>query len=195
MSCNNQQYYLFQNKGKSKHAAHQLQVRFYTGKSLMENRKLIPTDSSDKTAHGLVVFDGFCVLCSASVKFLLKIDKNELLKFTTIQSAPSSEGRKETGITSSQPASIVYIENEQLFTESEAIVRILSRIGGVWKPLAAMLSFIPRKWRDYLYRLIAKHRYRIFGKKKQCYITPIKYADRFVPEIDMEKIKAIKSKG
>ena len=128
MSCNNQQYYLFQNKGKSKHAAHQLQVRFYTGKSLMENR-------------------------------------------------------------------IVYIENEQLFTESEAIVRILSRIGGVWKPLAAMLSFIPRKWRDYLYRLIAKHRYRIFGKKKQCYITPIKYADRFVPEIDMEKIKAIKSKG
>lgn len=161
----------------------------------MKNRKPSPNDSSDKTANSLVVFDGFCVLCSASVKFLLKIDKNESLKFTTLRSGHSSDDHEKPGIKSSQSASIIYIEEEKVYTESEAILRILSRIGGIWKPVAALLGFIPRKWRDYLYRLIAKHRYRMFGKREQCFIAPGKHADRFVPEIDMENIKAFKSKG
>ena len=161
----------------------------------MKKQNLSPTDSSDKKGIGLVVFDGFCVLCSSTVKFLLKIDKNKLLKFTTLSSGPSLNDREENGIKSTQPASVIYIEEEQVYTESEAIVRILIRIGGIWKPVAAMLRFIPRKWRDYLYRLIAKHRYRMFGKNKQCFIAPGKYTDRFVPEIDMENIKAFKSNG
>ena len=161
----------------------------------MKKQNLPPSDSSDKKVNGLIVFDGFCVLCSSTVKFLLKIDKNKLLNFTTLRTDLSTDGREETGINPSQPDSVIYIEEGHVYTESEAIVRILSRIGGIWKPMAALLGFIPRKWRDYLYRLIAKNRYRIFGQKKQCFIAPGKYADRFVPEIDMENIKAFKSNG
>ena len=157
----------------------------------MDKRNLSPVDSSDKTARGLVVFDGFCVLCSASVKFLLKIDKNKILQFTTLRTPSSSNGDENTEI----PSTVIYMENNQVYTESEALVQLLKRIGGMWGTIAAMLRIIPRKWRDYLYRLIATHRYRIFGKKKQCFIAPEKFTDRFIQEIDVEEIKAFKSKG
>lgn len=155
----------------------------------MEKQNLSPAESSGKTAHGLVVFDGFCVLCSSTVKFLLKIDKNKILKFTTLHHFPSSDGNEEASTSSKQADSVIYIENGIVYTESEAVVHLLKRMGGIWKPVSSMIRFIPRKWRDSMYRLIARNRYRVFGQKKQCFIAPKKYADRFFPEIDMEEIK------
>lgn len=163
--------------------------------SSMEKLNVSPVLSSNKTSSGLVVFDGFCVLCSATVKFLIKIDKNKLLKFTTLRSDPSRDNRNETGIETGQPASVIYIENGQVYTESEALVHLLKRLGGIWEMLSAILRIIPRKWRNYLYRLIAKNRYHIFGKKNQCFIPSGEYTDRFVPEMDIEEINAIKSNG
>ena len=142
-----------------------------------------------KNGHGLVIFDGFCVLCSATVKFLLKIDKNKLLEFTTLHPLTSPDDQKEAGIKSAQPSSVAYIEEGEVYSESEAILRIFLRIGGIWKTVAILLKLIPRKWRDYLYRLIAKNRYRVFGTKKQCFIAPEKYSDRFVSKIENEDIK------
>ena len=161
----------------------------------MEKPSLLPYTHRNTTGHGLVVFDGFCVLCSATVKFLLKIDKNKILKFTTLRQLASADGRKESGMQSKQLSSVIYIEEGEVYTESEAIVRIFRHIGGIWKPMAMLLGFIPRKWRDFLYRLIANNRYRIFGQKTQCFIAPKEYDNRFVPEIDEEEIKAIQSKG
>lgn len=155
----------------------------------MEKRNLSHADSSDKTGNGLVVFDGYCVLCSSTVKFLLKIDKNKTLKFTTLRPFPSTDGREDAGV----PSTVLFIENNQVYTESEALVYLLKSVGGIWGTLSAMLRVIPRKWRDALYRLIAKHRYRIFGKKNQCFIPSSKYTDRFVPEIEMEEINTLKS--
>ena len=161
----------------------------------MEKRNLSTALSSNKTNSGLVVFDGFCVLCSATVKFLIKIDKNKLLKFTTLRSDPSRDNRNVNGIGTGQPASVIYIEKGQFYTESEAIIHLLKRLGGIWGMLSAIIRHIPRKWRDYLYRLIARNRYQIFGKKNQCFIPSNNYTDRFIPEMDMEEINTIKSNG
>ena len=160
----------------------------------MKNQNPSPIDSSGKTGHGLVVFDGFCVLCSGTVKFLLKIDKNKTLKFTTLRSDSSPDGREEAGEPFVQPESVIYIENNHVYTQSEALVQLLKRIGGIWGTASALLRLFPRKWRDALYRLIARHRYRIFGKKNQCFLPAEKHSDRFVDEIGREEIKAIESK-
>jgi predicted DCC family thiol-disulfide oxidoreductase YuxK len=137
---------------------------------------------------GLVVFDGYCMLCSRTIDFLLKADKGIKLSYAAVKFP-------ETTSQTTSDDTVLYIENNKIYSHSEAIIRILYKTGGIYKSAIILLVF-PKKFRDLIYNIIAKNRYRWFGRKQQCKMLPNQEANRFCsvsPEVLAEFIMAFKS--
>jgi predicted DCC family thiol-disulfide oxidoreductase YuxK len=110
----------------------------------------------------VLLFDSGCKLCNSSIKFVTKGDKKQQINQIPLT---SSEG---AAIIAKHPSlqninSIVFIANNQVFIESDAIIEIAKQLSFPYKFLAAG-SIIPKKWRDLIYRWIAKNRYKWFGR-------------------------------
>ena len=125
----------------------------------------------------IVLFDGLCNLCSGSVQWIIQHDKNEVLKFTSLQSEIGKKLCTEYGI-SEEYDSIIYIKNGTVFYKSTAALNI-ARHCGVWK-FWYVFIVVPAFIRDFIYDLIAKNRYRWFGKKTVCWIPNPQLASRFL---------------
>jgi predicted DCC family thiol-disulfide oxidoreductase YuxK len=110
----------------------------------------------------IIIFDGICGLCNKSVDILIKLDKEKKFLYTSLQGefikTLNSEPRMD---------SIIYYEEGNLFYKSTAILKILRSLGGIWV-FANIFYIIPRTIRDFLYDLVAKHRYKLFGKMESC---------------------------
>jgi predicted DCC family thiol-disulfide oxidoreductase YuxK len=128
----------------------------------------------------IIVFDGVCHLCNGWVQFLLKRDKAERFKFAAMQTAAGRRLLKEHGLDPDTPVSFLLLDNHIPYTDSTAILRILTQLGGIWKAIAIALSCMPRALRDPLYRLVARHRYRIFGRRDQCMVPTPELSRRFI---------------
>lgn len=137
------------------------------------NKPFINKDFTNN--KGIIVFDGYCVLCNKTVKFLIKIDKRKELLFTTLT---SKLGQEIAGEIPPGKESIVFVEEEQKFTKSDAVLRVLQAVGMPWS-LLTILRIIPKFIRDSIYMLIANNRYKIFGKKDECMIPDKNVRDRF----------------
>ncbi len=128
----------------------------------------------------IVVFDGVCHLCNGWVQFLLKHDKSERFVFAAMQMPAGRRLLQEHGLDPDSPVSLLLLDDNVPYTDSAAILRVLGRLGGAWKIVAAVLSFIPRVLRDPAYRFVARHRYRLFGRRAQCMTPTPEIARRFV---------------
>lgn len=117
-------------------------------------------DINDKDR--IIVFDGLCVLCNSSVDLLIKLDKCRLFKYASLQ----GEYVKTLNLNDSIQ-SIVYLENGQVYYKSTAILKILRSLGGIWA-YTTIFYIIPPTIRDFIYDIIAKYRYKIFGKLTTC---------------------------
>ncbi|MBU6159258.1 MAG: thiol-disulfide oxidoreductase DCC family protein [Bacteroidetes bacterium] len=127
----------------------------------------------------LVLFDGVCNLCNHSVQLLLKIDSKKKLVFGSLQSEKAKSLLTDHGIDPNQMNSIVFLKEEKAYTESDAVLHICKTIGGVWQ-IAYLFILIPRFIRDALYRFIARHRYRWFGKRESCMLPSPELKNRFI---------------
>lgn len=125
---------------------------------------------------GLIVFDSYCVLCSATVSFLTKIDRKQNLYFTTFD---SKVWKDITGEKTSEPDSIVFFRNGKSYIQSDAVIMILATLGYPWR-LFNFFRIIPRFLREKLYRLIARNRYTIFGRKDNCGIPSPEIKRRYL---------------
>jgi predicted DCC family thiol-disulfide oxidoreductase YuxK len=76
-----------------------------------------------------------------------------------------------SGIDPDDPMTFLVIDRGRRLTESDAAIQVVTELGGVWK-LIGIVRIIPRGWRDALYRLLARNRYRWFGKRATCYLPP-----------------------
>jgi len=126
----------------------------------------------------VVLFDGVCNLCSGFVRFLVPRDPDAIFRFASLQSAIGRAVRAEYGL----PAkfdSVVLVENGECYTRSDAVLRILDRLGGVYR-LLAFARVVPAPIRDVVYDLVATHRYRIFGRREQCPRPPADMESRFL---------------
>jgi len=110
----------------------------------------------------VIIFDGLCGLCNKSVDILIKLDRHKMFKYTSLQ----GEYVKQLGIEEDLD-SIVFFEEGKLYYKSTAILRILRNLGGVWV-LTNVFYLIPTFLRDAIYDVIAKYRYKIFGKMESC---------------------------
>ncbi len=129
--------------------------------------------------YSILLFDGLCNLCNGSVNFILKRDKGGKFKFASLQSEIGIELTKKYNIDLTIVDSIILIKNEKVFIKSDAVLEILKDMPIGWRLLRIGI-ILPKVIRDYLYDIIAKHRYRIFGKKDECPIPPKDVQDRFL---------------
>lgn len=125
----------------------------------------------------VIVFDGICVLCNGWVRFLLERDRGRY-RFASMQSAAGRDLLTGHGLDPEDPASFLLVEQGQAWTDSEAIQRVLTSLGGAWK-LAGVIGWIPSVLRDRLYRLLARNRYRWFGTTA-CTVPTQAQRDRFL---------------
>lgn len=120
----------------------------------------------------VIFFDGLCNLCSGVVQFIIKRDKTNKFMFASLQSAIGRELLDNLNITGLSPDSIILYNNERIYTESSAVLKILGALPGMWRILP-LLQVIPAFIRNPIYRMVARNRYRWFGKRGECMVpTP-----------------------
>jgi predicted DCC family thiol-disulfide oxidoreductase YuxK len=130
----------------------------------------------------ILFYDGHCALCHGAVKFVLKRDRPGAFHFAPLQGT-TFESRVPPERRATLPDSVIILTREgNLLTRSDAFLHILRRLGGGWKTLAGILGLIPRALRDAVYNVIAKIRYRVFGRRDAlCPIVPAEIRARFDP--------------
>ena len=128
--------------------------------------------------HAIILFDGDCNFCNRSVQFIMRRDHKDYFRFASLQ---SSIGQSLLAHYVANPPydSIVFIENDQVFTESTAVLRICRRMVGLWKALYALI-ILPKPLRDLLYRSFAKRRYALFGKQVACLLPTPEIRKKFL---------------
>lgn len=127
----------------------------------------------------IILFDGICNLCNSSVNFIIQHDKRNRFTFASIQSVVGQELLKKYHIDGSITDSLVLIENNCSFIRSTASLRIAKHLNGLY-PLLYALILIPPFIRNGVYDLIAKNRYKWFGKKEECMIPTEETRKKFI---------------
>jgi predicted DCC family thiol-disulfide oxidoreductase YuxK len=127
----------------------------------------------------LVLFDGVCNLCNGFVQFVVARDPGGRFQFGALQSASARRVLELHDTPAPLPDAIVLVDDGQLFTRSTAALRIARRLTFPW-PLAYAFIAVPRPLRDWIYDLIARHRYRWFGTRDHCMVPTPALRSRFI---------------
>jgi len=127
----------------------------------------------------IILFDGICNLCNSSVNFIIKNDAKEHFLFASLQSDAAKEILLHLPSNNLNLNSIVLIENGNFYEKSTAALRISKHLNGGYKALYAFI-IVPKLIRDWVYNLIAKNRYKWFGKKEHCMIPTEELQYRFI---------------
>lgn len=127
----------------------------------------------------IILFDAGCVLCSANAQFVLRHDKRARFRLASIQGTAGAEMCRTHGLDPRDPTSILVIDGARVRRDSDAVLSIYEGLGWPWRFVAA-LRLVPVFLRDPVYRWIARHRYRLFGKRATCWVAPPEYRDRIL---------------
>lgn len=125
----------------------------------------------------IILFDGECHFCDASVQFIIKRDKNKYFKFASLQSEIGQRLLKEFQI-SKTIDSLVLIEGNRCYVKSTAALKISKKLDGMWMLLYPFI-FMPSFLRDFVYDCIAKNRHKL-GKQTECKIPTKEELERFI---------------
>jgi predicted DCC family thiol-disulfide oxidoreductase YuxK len=128
--------------------------------------------------NNIILFDGECNFCDHSVQFIIKRDKKALYKFASIQSDAGQKILRKHSV----PANInsfIFVEDNKCSFKSTAALRICKNLKGGWK-LFYYLLVVPKPLRDYFYGIVAKNRYKWFGKKDNCILPSPEIRKRFL---------------
>jgi len=117
----------------------------------------------------VIVFDGICHVCTGGVRFLAHHRIEPPFELIPMQSADGKALLGRYGIDPENPTTFLVLDRGLILTQSDASIHIMAAIGGLWR-LAVVARVIPRAWRDWLYRLLARNRYRWFGRRATCYL-------------------------
>lgn len=130
----------------------------------------------------VIVFDGVCLLCSRWVRFLLKHDRAQRYHFASMQSESGRAMLLAHGLDPDSPLSFLLVEDGHGYTDSDAIARVLRGLDRRrWRGLSRAMLLVPRWLRDPAYRFVARHRYRIFGQSRSCFVPTPEQRARFMP--------------
>lgn len=127
----------------------------------------------------IVLFDGVCNFCDGSVNFIIEHDRAGYFKFAPLQTETGQALLAEHHIDNIETDSVILIENEKAYTHSSAALRIARKLDGVWSWLYFFIV-VPRPIRDFFYRIFARYRYRLFGKKDACMMPTPDIQARFL---------------
>ena len=128
---------------------------------------------------GLILFDGYCNLCSGTVQFIIKRDKKDYFRFASLQSEIGIQILSEFQLPLNFDKSVILIEDKTVWLKSNAILRIVARLNGLW-PVIGIMRILPQYVSDMFYDLIARYRFKLFGKKNLCFIPETKIQNKFI---------------
>lgn len=132
-----------------------------------------------KIMSAVILFDGVCNFCNSSVNFIIKRDETGYFKFAPLQSEVARKLLAENGIDKVETDSIVLLDENEAYIYSTAALRIARRLRGMWSTLYIFIV-LPKFIRDFFYKLFAKYRYKLFGKRQECMIPTPEIRERFL---------------
>ena len=127
----------------------------------------------------VILFDGVCNFCNYWVNFAIKRDKNKQLLFTPLQGETAKQLQPKYQLNPTSLSSVIFIDNGKAYTQSSAALRICKYLDGGWK-LFYGLIIIPKFIRDFFYNMIARNRYKWFGKNESCMVPTPGLSERFL---------------
>ncbi len=127
----------------------------------------------------VILFDGVCNLCNASVQWVLKRDKNGVFRFAALQSETGQRLLDRFGLSQETFDTIVLVDGDRIFTRSDAVLELVRRLRFPWSWLY-IFHWMPAPLRNGLYTFIARNRYRWFGRQNECWLPRPEWKARFV---------------
>ncbi len=127
----------------------------------------------------IILFDGVCNLCNSSVQYVIKHDSNAIFSFASLQGETGQQLLKQYNLSPSDLNSFVLIKDDKAYTRSTAALTVAKQLTGITKLLYGFI-IVPRFIRDAVYNMIAKNRYKWFGKKDSCMIPTPALKSRFL---------------
>lgn len=128
----------------------------------------------------IILFDGICNLCDASVQYVIKQDKKDSFRFVSLQSDLGQKIIKHIGIDTTKTDSVILYEPRiAYYYKAEAVIRIAKEIGGIYS-FFTVFSILPNATLNYIYDYIAKNRYKWYGKKETCLIPTEEQKTKFL---------------
>ncbi|NBA77103.1 DUF393 domain-containing protein [Emticicia sp. ODNR4P] len=136
-------------------------------------------DALKQYSYDLVLFDGVCNFCNSSINFVIDHDSQKRFKFASLQSEVGQQYLAQFSRNKKDFDSVLLVKNGRVFKKSDAALHIARHLDGAWKWLY-FLRWVPRVIRDMIYDLVAKNRYRIFGKSDACRLPNPELRERFL---------------
>lgn len=148
--------------------------------SIIEEKLERKFDVFAEDLRPVILFDGVCNFCNAGVNLVLDFDQNESFRFAALQSDVGKELLKQCNRNPDDISSMVVVEKNAFYVQSDAALKIAERLRLPLPFLAAFLWPIPKPIRDRSYDWIAENRYKILGIRDECRLSDPKAAKRFL---------------
>ena len=132
-----------------------------------------------ESPHDIIVFDSTCMFCTANAKLVLRYDKEARFRFASMQNDSGRTLFRQAGLDPDDPESLVVLTQGKFLRDSDAVIHIYHQLGWPWR-LAGLARMIPRALRDPAYRLVARNRYRWFGRRAECWVPDGKDRERLI---------------
>lgn len=128
----------------------------------------------------VILFDGVCNLCNGAVNKVIDYDKKNKFLFASLQSETGQQICKELGINLDKMESMILYESRfAYYTKATAALKVMNDLGGLWS-LTKVFWVLPESFRNWIYDIVAKNRYKWFGKKKSCRIPTPELRTKFL---------------
>ncbi|PYX56478.1 MAG: thiol-disulfide oxidoreductase [Acidobacteria bacterium] len=138
----------------------------------------------------IILYDGVCGLCNRLNQFVLRRDREGIVRFASLQSPLAARILARHGVNPQDLDSVYVVLNhdltkeaqpdERLLPRSDAVIFALKRLGGIWKVLGLFVQLLPRFLRDWGYRVVARNRYRVFGRFETCMLPSARDRSKFI---------------
>ena len=129
-------------------------------------------------SHSVILFDGYCNLCSRSVQFVLKHDRKAKFRFASLQSEYGKTMLQKHQLPTESFGTFVLVDDDKIHFKSTAALRVVKSLSGMW-PLLYVFIIVPRFIRDAVYGFVARNRYKWFGKRDSCWLPKPEWKERF----------------
>ena len=125
--------------------------------------------------HPIIVFDGECLLCSDNAQYVLRHDRDHHFRLASMQGKVGAALYQRFGMDPANPDSLILVEGDKLLRDSDAVLAIYSVLGWPWRAMS-IFYLVPKVVRNPVYRWIARHRYRLFGRRQTCWVPTAEHA-------------------
>ena len=129
--------------------------------------------------HPIILFDGICNFCNKIVNLIIRHDTRKIFRFAALQSDRGNQLLEEYNIDQRKIDSFILIDDKGVHYSSTAGLRLFNKLPWYWK-WTQLGWIVPRVVRDKMYGVVAKNRYKLFGKKDQCMVPSADVRERFI---------------